>query len=78
MPSCYSAVHLTDDVPILRFKWPGYGSFNKQKHALRATQQKEAVTRAKMAVHVAEVMKDFIEVRTLTCTTHTSINLYHW
>ncbi|KAJ3542970.1 hypothetical protein NM688_g5916 [Phlebia brevispora] len=48
-----------------RIEWPGYGSFNRQKHALRATREKESVTRAKMAVHVAEVMKDFIQVRTV-------------
>ena len=46
-------------------QWPGYGSFNRQKHALRATREKESVTRAKMAVHVAEVIKDFIQV---SCT----------
>lgn len=38
-------------------------SFNKQKHALRATREKQSITRAKMATQVAEVMKDFIEVR---------------
>lgn len=48
-----------------RMQWPGYGSFNRQKHALRATREKESVTRAKMAVHVAEVMKDFIQVSTV-------------
>lgn len=43
-------------------QWPGYIAFGKQKHALRATREKESITLAKMAIHVAEVMKDFIEV----------------
>ena len=46
-------------------QWPGYMGFNKQKHALRATRIKESITRAKMAIHVAEVMKEFIEVGSL-------------
>lgn len=44
-----------------RIEWPGYVAFGKQKHALRATREKESITRAKMAIHVAEVVKDFIE-----------------
>ncbi|GJE93138.1 hypothetical protein PsYK624_092970 [Phanerochaete sordida] len=44
-----------------RIEWPGYVAFGKQKHALRATREKESITRAKMAIHVAEVMKDFID-----------------
>ncbi|KIP02796.1 hypothetical protein PHLGIDRAFT_37731 [Phlebiopsis gigantea 11061_1 CR5-6] len=44
-----------------RLEWPGYMGFNKQKHALRATRVKESITRSKMAIHVAEVMKEFIE-----------------
>lgn len=44
-------------------QWPGYESFNKQKHALRATRQKQSVSLQKVALHVAEVMKDFIQVR---------------
>jgi len=44
-----------------RIEWPGYDSFNKQKHALRATRAKESVSLHKIALHVAEVMKAFIQ-----------------
>ncbi|KAF7797982.1 hypothetical protein EIP86_009189 [Pleurotus ostreatoroseus] len=59
----FRGLHAAEDRPLEGFgvKWPGYGSFNRQKHALRATREKESVTRAKMAVHVAEVIKDFIQ-----------------
>ncbi|KAI0797328.1 hypothetical protein BC629DRAFT_1503137 [Irpex lacteus] len=43
-----------------RIEWPGYESYNKQKHALRATREKQSVNLAKVATHVAEVMKEFI------------------
>ncbi|KAI0089612.1 hypothetical protein BDY19DRAFT_113380 [Irpex rosettiformis] len=57
-----------DDMPLqgfgmkvtYRIEWPGYDSYNKQKHALRATRLKQSVSLAKVATHVAEVMKDFI------------------
>ncbi|EKM57257.1 uncharacterized protein PHACADRAFT_254932 [Phanerochaete carnosa HHB-10118-sp] len=55
-----------------RIEWPGYGAFGKQKHALRATREKESITRAKMAIHVAEVMKDFIEEMTPLSTSDPS------
>lgn len=49
-------------------QWPGYISYNKQKHALRATRDKQSVSLAKVALHVAEVIKEFINVRPLPHT----------
>ena len=52
-------------IDAIRLQWPGYDSYNKQKHALRATRVKQSVNLAKVATHVAEVMKEFINVRLL-------------
>lgn len=43
-------------------QWPGYGPYSKQKHARGATRDKQSVSRAKVAAHVAEVMREFISV----------------
>ncbi|KAI0689334.1 hypothetical protein BC835DRAFT_1369370 [Cytidiella melzeri] len=62
-------LHRADERPLqgfgtkvtYRIEWPGYDSYNKQKHALRATREKQSVCLSKIATHVAEVMQEFVK-----------------